>query len=550
MSEHSMNMHSKLRWSDVARLGGTGIRARPTRAILSALGIAIGIAAMVGVIGVSTSSQAQLAEQLRALGTNMLTAQAGNDLSGVSTKLPSDAVGRTRLIDGVEKATSTSTLSGVSVYRSRLVDKNATGGTITMAAEQSLLDVVAGSVAKGTWLNDATAGYPATVLGARAAQLLGVVNPGTQVWIGNTSFTVIGILDPVTLAPELDNAALIGTEIAKQQFDYKGEPTTVYERSAEDKVEDVRALLGPTLSPKNPTSVEVSRPSDALAAKNAAQLGHDRLDKGVVLGNVADFSGRGSRRRRGLAPLLLGATARGRHGLVDRGMEREGRGPCFHAHGDGVGDEDQANPGGIDASRSEGLPCTLDGRDLRARHSGGRIVGADLVQDDVGVGVVGAVLGAEFDRPPLFAQSCRGLGEVFAILTAPRVRGVGGGGQDEDAPGACLGELVEALGHEGVPVAVSPPDGNVMPTPGELRGQVCDQALVAGVNGGDAAEALVVGGDLKQALVGDSATARRVAHKRQDVVRAVRATVGQQHDCVVGIHTWHFSPPSGLAWTV
>ena len=285
MSEHSMNMHSKLRWSDVARLGGTGIRARPTRAILSALGIAIGIAAMVGVIGVSTSSQAQLAEQLRALGTNMLTAQAGNDLSGVSTKLPSDAVGRTRLIDGVEKATSTSTLSGVSVYRSRLVDKNATGGTITMAAEQSLLDVVAGSVAKGTWLNDATAGYPATVLGARAAQLLGVVNPGTQVWIGNTSFTVIGILDPVTLAPELDNAALIGTEIAKQQFDYKGEPTTVYERSAEDKVEDVRALLGPTLSPKNPTSVEVSRPSDALAAKNAADQTFTALLVGV--GSIA-----------------------------------------------------------------------------------------------------------------------------------------------------------------------------------------------------------------------------------------------------------------------
>ena len=181
MSEGSAPMYSKLRWSDVARLGGTGIRSRPTRAVLSALGIAIGIAAMVGVIGVSTSSQAQLAEQLRALGTNMLTAQAGEDLSGSSTRLPDDAVGRMRLIDGVEKATSTATLSGVSVYRSRLADKNATGGILTMAAEQSLLDVVAGSVARGTWLNEATATYPATVLGAKAAQRLGVVEPGTDV---------------------------------------------------------------------------------------------------------------------------------------------------------------------------------------------------------------------------------------------------------------------------------------------------------------------------------------------------------------------------------
>ena len=73
---------SALRLSDVARLGLTGLRARPMRAILSALGIAIGIAAMVGVVGVSASSQARLQEQLRALGTNMLTARSGTDLSG------------------------------------------------------------------------------------------------------------------------------------------------------------------------------------------------------------------------------------------------------------------------------------------------------------------------------------------------------------------------------------------------------------------------------------------------------------------------------------
>ena len=259
-----------------------------------------------------------------------------------------------------------------------------------------------------------------------------------------------------------------------------------------------------------------------------------------MLGDVTDFSGRGSRGRRRRAPSLLGASARGRHGLVDRGMEGEGRGPRLHAHGDGVGDEDQANPGRVDASRSEGLPRTPDRSDLRARHAEGRVVGANLVQDDVGVRVVGAVLGAQFDRPPLVAQGLRGLGEIFAVLATPRVRGIGGGGQDEDATGTRLDELVEARGHEGVPVTVSPSDGDIVPAASELGRQVRDQALVAGVDGRDAAEALVVGGDLKQALVGDPATARRVTHERQDIVRAVRATVGQQHDRVVGIHTWHF----------
>ena len=215
-----------------------------------------------------------------------------------------------------------------------------------------------------------------------------------------------------------------------------------------------------------------------------------------------------------------------------------------------MGDEDQADPGRVDAARREGLPGTSNGCDLRARHAGGRVVGADLVQDDVGVGVIGAVFSPQCDCPPLVAQGLRGLGEVFAILAASRVRGVGGGGQDEDAAGARLGELVEAFGDEGVPVAVSPPDEDIVPAPAELRGQVGNQALVACIDGRDATEALVVRGDLEQTLIRDSATARRVAHERQDVVRAVRATVGQQHDRVVGIHTWHFSPPSGLAQTV
>ena len=277
-----------------------------------------------------------------------------------------------------------------------------------------------------------------------------------------------------------------------------------------------------------------------LAPEDAAQLRHDRLDKGVMLGNVADFGCRRPRRRRGLAPLLLGATARGRHGLVECRAEREGRGSRLHAHGDGVGDEDQADPVRVDTACREGLPRAPDGCDLRARHAGGRVVGADLVQDDVGVRIVGAILGSQDDIAPLLAQGLGGLGEVFAVLATPRVRGVGRGGQDEDASGARLGEFVEAFGHEGVPVTVSPPDGDVVPAAGELGRQVRDQALVAGVNGRDPAEALVVGGNLEQALVGDSATARRVTHERQDILLAVRATVGQQHDRVVGIHTWHF----------
>lgn len=276
---------SCLRGSDVARLGVSGLRARPMRAILSALGIAIGIAAMVGVVGVSASSQARLHEQLQALGTNMLTARSGADLSGANLILPEDSVGRMRMIPGVTDASSTSTLSGVSVYRSRLIDPNATGGILTMAAPTNLLDVVSAKVARGTWLNDATSRYPGVVLGSKAADLLGITTPGTQVWLGNTSFTVLGILEPSPLAEELDNAALIGIPVASQLFGAGQAPTTIYERSLDSEVENVRELIGPTLAPQGATGLKVSRPSDALAAKNAADQTLTTLLAGV--GSIA-----------------------------------------------------------------------------------------------------------------------------------------------------------------------------------------------------------------------------------------------------------------------
>lgn len=276
---------SRLRLSDVLRLGGTGLKARPTRAFLSALGVAIGIAAMIAVVGISASSRAQLSAQLESLGTNLLTVTAGQDLFGNSSSLPQDTVGKVRLIDDVESAASTSLVRDSLVYRSPLIDKNASGGITTLAADRSLLDVVAGQVDKGTWLNEATGQYPATVLGHTAAQRLGVVSPGTNVWIGGKWFTVVGILKPVVLAPELDNAALIGQDVATSLLGRDAKPTTIYVRSQDAAVSTVRGVLAPSISPQAPNEVKVSRPSDALEAKNAADQAFTSLLLGV--GSIA-----------------------------------------------------------------------------------------------------------------------------------------------------------------------------------------------------------------------------------------------------------------------
>ncbi len=134
----------------------------------------------------------------------------------------------------------------------------------------------------GAWLNAGTARYPAVVLGDKAARRLGIdkAGPDARVWLGGHWFTVVGILDPVELAPELDSAAVVGFEVAEKLLGFDGHPTTLYERSTEASVDAVRNVLPRTANPQHPEEVQVSRPSDALAARAAA----DTAFTGLLLG--------------------------------------------------------------------------------------------------------------------------------------------------------------------------------------------------------------------------------------------------------------------------
>lgn len=256
--------------TDLVRAGLAGLVGRPTRAVLSALGIGIGVAAMVAVLGISTSSHARLAEELSKLGTNLLTVGPGKDIFGGDAKLPKDAVGMVKRIGPVQQASAVGELPNCPVYRNDKVDPRATGGISVNAAKLNLLGTISGKLAGGQWLNAATSKFPAVVLGAKAAEQLGIDTPGVQIYLGHQWFTVVGILKPLTLAPNLDRAAFVGWDVAEQKLGFDGHPTTVYERSPDASVEDVRSVLAASVNPANPEQVAVSRPSDALQAQLTA----------------------------------------------------------------------------------------------------------------------------------------------------------------------------------------------------------------------------------------------------------------------------------------
>jgi len=275
---------SRLSGADVLRVGVVGMRTRPLRAALSALGIAIGIAAMVAVVGISDSSRQSLLDRLDALGTNLLRVAPGQTVFGDQTELPDSAVAMVRRIGSVQTVSATGS-TNATVLRSDRVSPDETGGIAVVASRLDLLGTIGGRMHSGSYLTAATGRYPATVLGAIAAQRLGIDRVGGRVWLGSRWFTVVGILDEVPLAPEIDRSALVGWTTAAHYLGFDGHPSTIYERSSEETVADVEAVLAPTAYPQDPSAVNVSRPSDVLAARAVAKNTYTALFLG--LGAVA-----------------------------------------------------------------------------------------------------------------------------------------------------------------------------------------------------------------------------------------------------------------------
>ena len=276
---------SRLPAADVVRTGAFGLRTRRLRAALSSLGIAIGIASMVAVLGISESSKADLLAKLDRLGTNLLSVAPGESFLGEEARLPETATAMLARVAGVEAVAAVRNLDGITVRRNDLISEVETGGIAVAAADPSLAATVGGRLQHGRFLDAATARYPAVVLGAGAADQLGIDDTGSRVYIGGRWFTVAGILEPVALEPALDASALVGFAAAERWLGGEVDASTVYVRADPDAVEQTRALLGATANPQRPEEVDVSRPSDALEAKAAAKTAFTSLFLG--LGAVA-----------------------------------------------------------------------------------------------------------------------------------------------------------------------------------------------------------------------------------------------------------------------
>jgi len=271
---------------DIVRIAAGGLGSRRLRSALTALGIAIGIAAMLAVLGIAESSRATLLAELDRIGSNLLTVSAGQTFLGDDSALPEESVGMIDRIGPVEGASSVS-VTDATIRRTDQISDFETGGITVAATDHDLLDTLGATLAAGRFIDDAIDGYPAVVLGSVAAERLGIrsLDEPVLVWIADRWWSVVGILDPLPLTPEIDRAALVGRDVAEELLGIDSAPSTIYVRATPALINDVRAVLAPTADPEHPEAVEVSRPSDAIEAQAAAATAFTGLFLG--LGAVA-----------------------------------------------------------------------------------------------------------------------------------------------------------------------------------------------------------------------------------------------------------------------
>ena len=269
---------SKLRPLDVASVGTLGLRARKARTVLTAIGIAIGIAAMIAVLGITSSSDAQLQAELDALGPNLLEVTPGDSITGDEVVFLTESAQMIERIGPVQAASAVAP-AGTSIRRTEFIPTGQTGGLAVFATDLDLLTMVDGTVAQGVFLNETSAKLPNVVLGSVAAERLGIhgVESSPQVYLTDTYFTVVGILDPIELAPNLDRSAFIGQSITVTLFETENAPSLIYVRTDPEvpddtaTFDDVRTAIAATLRPQGPNEVAVSRPSDLLTARESTE---------------------------------------------------------------------------------------------------------------------------------------------------------------------------------------------------------------------------------------------------------------------------------------
>ena len=280
-------MNRRLRPSDLARTAWLGVASRPQRTVLAALGIALGIASLVALTGAAASNRAQLLAELDAMGADLAVVTPGAGPDRELVPLPDTAPDTVARQDAVARIGVFETApEGVAVYRTDLVPETETNGLSLAVARPDVFDAIEATLADGRWFDRATRALPVAVLGAVAAERLGLARAGDRILVGGEWYGVLGVLDSAGLATGIDTAVILGDRWVRAHYtgETVGDVSAIYVRAEPGRIDRVRDVLAAAAAPGSPY-VSVTKLSDLAQARSTADDALTAL--GLVLGGIA-----------------------------------------------------------------------------------------------------------------------------------------------------------------------------------------------------------------------------------------------------------------------
>ena len=280
-------MNRRLRPSDLARTAWLGVASRPQRTVLAALGIALGIASLVALTGAAASNRAQLLAELDAMGADLAVVTPGAGPDRELVPLPDAAPDTVARQDAVARIGVFETApEGVAVYRTDLVPETETNGLSLAVARPDVFDAIEATLADGRWFDRATRALPVAVLGAVAAERLGLARAGDRILVGGEWYGVLGVLDSAGLATGIDTAVILGDRWVRAHYtgETVGDVSAIYVRAEPGRIDRVRDVLAAAAAPGSPY-VSVTKLSDLAQARSTADDALTAL--GLVLGGIA-----------------------------------------------------------------------------------------------------------------------------------------------------------------------------------------------------------------------------------------------------------------------
>jgi putative ABC transport system permease protein len=282
---------------DLAAEATAGIGARPGRLALTILGTVLGIASVVVTVGLAQTAAGQIARRFDAVAATQASAEPAKNRNAMGNevaliRLPWDAEDRVERLAGVEAAglVATVDVAGAKVTAVPVNDPSQpqAASPQVLAGTAGLLDAVRGRVVTGRFFDSGhdERADRVVVLGARAAERLGVSRVDSQpsIFIGERSYTVIGIVDDVQRRSDLLDAVVLPMGTARTDFGIA---------AAEELQMRIAVGAGPlvseqvpvALSPNSPEAIEVQAPASASGVRQDVQADVNTIF--LALGGVA-----------------------------------------------------------------------------------------------------------------------------------------------------------------------------------------------------------------------------------------------------------------------